>query len=79
MKHNRLCDVAVGQTARIACLTSPAGIRRRLLDVGFTEGTSVTCLFAGPSGEPRAYRIRGAVMALRHEDAKTIIMDGNVT
>lgn len=79
MKDYRLCDVAVGKTAYIARLTSPSGIRRRLLDIGCTEGTPVTCLFAGPSGEPRAYGIRGAVMALRREDAKTIIVDSSGT
>ena len=30
------------------------------------------CLFAAPSGEPRAYRIRGAVIALRREDAALV-------
>ena len=75
MKDNRLCDMPVGQTAYITRLSSPASIRRRLLDIGCTEGTPVTCLFTGPSGEPRAYRIRGAVMALRREDAKTVIVN----
>ena len=79
MMDKRLCDMAVGQTATIKRLTSPPGIRRRLLDIGCTEGTPVTCLFTGPSGEPRAYQIRGAVMALRREDAKTIIVKRNET
>jgi ferrous iron transport protein A len=75
MLKNRLSDVAVGTMAHIARLESPTEIRRRLLDIGCTEGTPVTCLFTGPSGEPRAYGIRGAVMALRREDAKTIIVN----
>lgn len=75
MHKNRLNDVAVGKTANILRLESPSDIRRRLLDIGCTEGTPVTCLFTGPSGEPRAYCIRGAIMALRKEDAKTIIVD----
>ena len=79
MRENRLSDVEVGGTANISRLESPMEIRRRLLDIGCTEGTPVTCLFTGPSGEPRAYRIRGAVMALRREDAKTIIVDGRLT
>ena len=45
---------------------------RRLLDIGFTEGTRVQCLYAAPSGEPRAYLVRGAVIALRREDAARV-------
>lgn len=43
--------------------------RRRLLDLGFTPGAVVTCLFSAPSGDPRAYMVRGSVIALRREDA----------
>ena len=39
------------------------------MDLGLTHGARVRCLFAAPGGDPRAYRIRGAVIALRSEDA----------
>ncbi len=46
--------------------------RDRLMDLGFTPGAQVMCLFSAPSGEPRAYLIRGAVIALRRRDAGSI-------
>ncbi|MCS7090512.1 MAG: DtxR family transcriptional regulator [Limisphaera sp.] len=63
-----------GQTARIVEL-SPAcrGMeRRRLLDLGFVPGTVVTVDMASPMGDPRAYRVRGTTVALRHDQARWI-------
>ncbi|HIS03412.1 MAG TPA: ferrous iron transport protein A [Candidatus Pullichristensenella avicola] len=63
-----------GESATVRGLLPDNGrlIARRLMDLGFTRGAHVRCLFAAPSGEPRAYRIRGAVVALRREDAALV-------
>ncbi len=53
------------------CTCDPA-MRRRLLDMGFTQGASVMCLFESFKKDPRAYLIRGAVVALRREEAEKI-------
>ncbi len=42
------------------------------MDIGLTGGARVKYLFSAPSGEPRAYLIRGAVIALRLEDAALV-------
>lgn len=47
-------------------------ISKRLLALGFIPGTTVSCLFSAPSGNPKAYFIRGTVIALRNCDASTI-------
>lgn len=60
------------------CITkicAKGDIRRRLLDLGMIEGTTVECLFKSPHGDPAAFRIRGAVIALRKEDSDTIQID----
>ena len=67
-----LNDLAVGERAAVTRLTAQGDMRGRLLDIGLTCGACVRCLFAAPSGEPRAYLIRGAVIALRAEDADTV-------
>jgi ferrous iron transport protein A len=69
-----LNDLAVGQSARITRLDADAGFGRRLLDLGFTVGERVACLFSAPSGEPRAYLLCGTVIALRRENAKGVII-----
>ena len=47
-------------------------MRRRLMDMGLIPGTRVTCVAASPAGDPSAYLIRGAVVALRARDAAGI-------
>lgn len=71
----RLSDLKPGQSARVVSLNSRGGIRRRLLDVGLIEGTLVDCVGKSPSGDPSAYRIRGAVIAIRSQDGANIIVD----
>ncbi|MBQ8537955.1 MAG: ferrous iron transport protein A [Clostridia bacterium] len=67
-----LCDLAPGQSAQIQRLAAGSALHRRLLDIGLIEGTQVECLFTSPLGDPTAFRIRGAVIALRQKDLKTI-------
>ena len=64
-----LLNVPIGMQVRIAALCAVDATRRRLLDIGLTPGTRTTCLYEAPSGDPKAYWIRGAVVALRNEDA----------
>ena len=68
-----LDDLKVGQSARVAGLTAGPALRRRLLDLGFAAGETIRCLFAAPSGEPRAYLASGAVIALRKESARAVM------
>ena len=63
-----------GFSALIAQLTAQGEMRRRLQDMGFIPGTTVACLQRSPLGDPTAYRIREAVIALREEDARHILL-----
>ena len=67
-----LNDIALGERARVLSQRTSGGIRRRLLDMGLVEGTEVECVGKSPCGDPRAYLIRGAVIALRAEDCGRI-------
>jgi DtxR family Mn-dependent transcriptional regulator len=46
--------------------------RRRLLDLGLTPGTRLMAEMRNFLGDPRAYRIRGTLIALRREQADQI-------
>lgn len=72
MDQIRLDVLSPGQHAFIDDITAQGETRRRFQELGFTPGASVTCLMRAPSGDPAAYRIRSAVIALRREDAKKI-------
>ncbi|MCI9307796.1 MAG: ferrous iron transport protein B [Lachnospiraceae bacterium] len=60
-----LNDMKPGQTAQIQALISDGSARRRLLDLGLVENTPVRCVGKSPSGDPSAFLIRGAVIAIR--------------
>jgi DtxR family Mn-dependent transcriptional regulator len=72
----RLVDLAPGAEAVIHSL-SPActgAERRRLLDLGLVPGTNIRCEFTSPFGSPRAYFLRGTLVALRREQADRILV-----
>ena len=69
-----LDSLAMGECARVSRLTATNAMRRRLQDIGLIEGTTVQCIQPSPAGDPIAYLIRGAVIALRSEDCANIII-----
>ncbi len=68
----KLSGLLRGQTAQVTSLCGDSPLRRRFQDLGLIEGTQVECLGASPLGDPCAYLIRGAVIALRRCDADTV-------
>ena len=67
-----LCDLTPGRRARVKAVTAGGSIRRRFLDIGLVENTLVTCVGRSPCGDPSAYLIRGAVIAIRAADGRGI-------
>lgn len=49
--------------------------RRRLLDLGIVPGTNIEAEFRSAAGDPIAYRIRGALIALRRNQARWILVE----
>ena len=68
---NQLCP---GESAHVTKILLSGSMRRRLLDLGLCTGTNVECVSESPSGNPKAYNIRGAVIAIRLEDSKKILI-----
>lgn len=77
MKENivSLDMIPCGKSAKVKELTSAGNLRRRMLDLGLIIGTIVESLRKSPSGDPTAYVIRGAVIALRSEEASKIMVE----
>jgi DtxR family Mn-dependent transcriptional regulator len=75
--HGQLSDLAPGQSARVVRLSAACQgpERRRLLDLGLVPGTVVKAEFTSPGGDPVAYRVRGALIALRRTQAELIQAD----
>lgn len=70
-----LFNMKEGDSARVKLLLNEGSMRRRLQDIGLIEGTKVVCLQRSPSGDPTAYFIRGAVIALREEDSSKVLVE----
>ncbi|MGB7491190.1 MAG: FeoA domain-containing protein [Thermoanaerobaculia bacterium] len=70
----RLSELPLGRQARVVAIapTLRAPERRRMLDLGLVPGTVVEAELRSPSGDPTGYRIRGAVIALRQDQADQI-------
>ena len=64
--------------ARVVRLDTKGDLRRRFMDIGLVEGTPVECLRKSPAGDPKAYLIRGAVIAIRKEDAATVMVEADL-
>ncbi len=72
MRNHVLSEVVEGQSFVVTDNAATGGIRKRLNDIGLVKGAVVLCAGAAPTGDPRAYRIRDSVIAIRREDAKNI-------
>lgn len=70
-----LNDINPGQRAVVSALQSTGSMRRRLLDIGLIENTEIECLGRSPGGDPSAFLIRGAVIAIRSEDCRDILVN----
>lgn len=69
-----LLDLEPGERGRVVSL-SPAcqgSQRRRLLDLGVVRGTEIAAVLTSAGGDPVAYDIRDALIALRREQAEWI-------
>ena len=69
-----LSSLDIGQEGIVTYFDKNCQLLSRLLDLGLTEGTRVCCLLKSPSGDPKAYFIRGALIALRCEDASLVFV-----
>lgn len=77
-KFVSLADLVPGEHAAVSALRLGGAMRRRLLDIGLAGGTPVECVGRSPGGGMSAYRIRGAVIAIRDGDAREILVSGEV-
>lgn len=74
-RYISLDALPIGQKGRVKMLTSDGSARRRMLDLGLIVDTVVEALLKSPAGDPVAYNIRGAVIALRSEEARKILVE----
>ena len=67
-----LRDVKVGQTASVVKLHGEGALRRRIMDMGITKGTSIYVRKVAPLGDPVEVTVRGYELSIRKGDADCI-------
>ena len=72
MKVKNLSQLPLNKNGKIDKIECDEGIKRRLLDMGLVKGTNIVPILVSPSGDPRAFLVRGTIIAIRKEDAKDI-------
>ncbi len=72
----RLSSLRLGERAKVISISreSRGDSRRRLLDLGFVAGSDVQIDLTNPLGDPTAYLIKGATIALRKQQADNILI-----
>ncbi|WP_406676278.1 FeoA family protein [Moorella sp. ACPs] len=69
-----LSNLRPGSAGEVVSLQARGLTRRRLMDLGLVPGTRVVALRRSPSGDPTAFFIRGATIALRREEGQQVLV-----
>ena len=67
-----LKDVKIGETAAVKKLHGDGAVKRRIMDMGITKGTSIYVRKVAPLGDPVEITVRGYELSLRKADAEMI-------
>ncbi len=69
-----LSNLKIGECGTVKNISPDCALYNRLFDLGLVPGTKVSCVLKSPMGDPAAYFVRGALIAIRCEDSKKIIL-----
>lgn len=67
-----LSSLNIGQSGVVRLLEGQGEIKRRLIDMGITRGTSISVHKLAPLGDPMELHLRGYSLSLRKKDAEKI-------
>ena len=72
MASHTLKDITVSQSATIREISGDEIVVARLREIGFVRGEEVVVTGHAPFGEPILVEVRGAIVALRKEEAECV-------
>lgn len=67
-----LKDISISKSATVVKLHGEGALKRRIMDMGITKGTTVTVRKVAPLGDPMEITVRGYELSLRKADAELI-------
>ncbi len=72
MTEQTLLTLKKGEVGIVSAVDAKDAMRRRFYDIGCIEGAKVRMIGIAPLGDPRAYVIADAIIAIRKQDAETV-------
>lgn len=69
-----LKDIKCGDTAIVQKLSGEGALKRRIMDMGITKGTSIFVRKVAPLGDPIEITVRGYELSIRKSEAENIIV-----
>lgn len=69
-----LTELRRGEHGILDRIDLPEDDARRLMEIGFLPGHTVTPAHSAPGGDPRVFRVDGSEVALRRETARKLIL-----
>ena len=67
-----LKEVKCGDTVAVVKLHGEGAVKRRIMDMGITKGTSIYVRKVAPLGDPMELTVRGYELSVRKGDAELI-------
>ncbi|MEA3305800.1 MAG: ferrous iron transport protein A [Candidatus Omnitrophota bacterium] len=67
-----LSEIKPGRECRVIDVLADGALGQRLLDMGFVPGTKIQVVRNAPLVDPVEIRIKGYLLSLRHDEAKTV-------
>lgn len=67
-----LKDAKIGQTVTVKRLCGEGAVKRRIMDMGITNGAEIYIRKAAPFGDPIEITVRGYELSIRKSDAEMI-------
>ena len=71
-----LKEAKIGETVRVVKLNGEGAVKRRLMDMGITQGVSVYVRKVAPLGDPVELTVRGYELSIRKDEAASIEVTG---
>lgn len=65
----------VGKKGIVISIDATKEMKRRFMDLGLIEGTIVEAYLKSPFNDPIAYKIKNAIIAIRNNDSRCIVVD----
>ena len=67
-----LRDVRIGDTVKVTRVVGTGAVKRRIMDMGISKGTTIFVRKVAPLGDPIEVTVRGFELSLRKDDAEMV-------